>query len=633
MKKLFLTSVLSLCAVCAAFAVDTPWSWDFTNGGEGFTCYDQDGEVPSVTAQKYGFSADGASWIFGTIEKEYVAMSNSSHKKATATAEDWLITPAITLGEGNTLSFDAYTVAYSNTQRVATVDVKLSTTGVAVEDFTTVLLADELITEGNFGVDLSAYAGQTVYIAIINKSRGKDMLVVDNLFVGVLPIATVKAQYTRLQENAATGQRIAVELTAGYGDAVTSIDATLTCGDFTTRHAEENLTIEAGADYIFQFDEVLPAPTAGEGQFFEVSVLVNGTETVTAQGEIITQAYQPTKRVVCEEQTGTWCGWCVRGHVFMEQMDEMYPDTYIGIASHINDIMQYYDYSNYFSTSTGGGAGAPLGRVQRDQATAQCDPSDFPTLYNDYINTPALADIAISAEWIDDTKSGILLTTNTTFALNARNLDTRLEYVIVEDDVNQPGNNNYDQTNYYAGGQYGQMGDYENKANPVPAAEMFYDDVVRYVVTDHLGEGIIGSVPTKIEKGVTYTHWAEVTSIPANIFNIDKCVFIVLLLDFETGMILNAAKCNTIADPTSVEAVEQDAASRAYATDGGVRVEVNADAQVEVNVYAADGRLVYAAAPRYVSGKSVVDCRVAGRGVYLVNVVCDGVAKTHKVVL
>ena len=133
--------------------------------------------------------------------------------------------------------------------------------------------------------------------------------------------------------------------------------------------------------------------------------------------------------------------------------------------------------------------------------------------------------------------------------------------------------------------------------------------------------------------GVTYTHWAEVTTIPANIFNIDKCEFIVLLLDFETGMILNAAKCNKVNDPPSVDAVEQDAASRAYATNGGVRVEVNADAQVEVNVYSADGRLVYAAAPRYVSGKSAIDCRGAGQGVYLVNVVCDGVAKTHKVVL
>ena len=628
MKKIFLSSVLSLCTVCVALAVNTPWSWDFTQGGEGFTCYDQDGEVPSVTAQKYGFAAEGASWIFGTQNKDYVAMSNSSHKKATATAEDWLITPAITLGDADVLSFDAFTVAYSDTKRVATIDVLLSTTGIAVEDFTNTLLKSQTVESGNFGANLSEYAGKTVYIAIVNKSRGKDMVVVDNLFVGVLPIATAKANYTRLQANAAVGQTISVDLTAGRSEQVTSIDATLTCGDFSTQFVDNAVSVEPGAVYSFQFAEALPKPTAGEGQVFDIEILVNGVETITTQGEIITQAYQPTKRVLCEEQTGTWCGYCPRGHVYMERMDEEYPDTYIGIASHINDIMQYYDYAQYL----GWGGSAPMGRVQRDNATTGCDPMDFPTLYKEYINTPALADIAITAEWKDESKSEILLTTNTTFALNAGNFTTRLEYIIVEDDVNQPDNANYDQSNYFAGGQYGQMGGYELKTNPVPASEMYYDDVVRYVITGDLGEGIAGSVPTQIEKGVTYKHWVE-TSVPANVFNVENCEFIVLLLDFETGMVLNAAKCNTIADPSSVEAVVADAASRAYATEGGVRVEVNADAQVEVNVYAADGRLVYAAAPRYVSGKSVVDCRVAGHGVYLVNVVCDGVAKTHKVVL
>jgi signal peptidase I len=104
-------------------------------------------------------------------------------------------------------------------------------------------------------------------------------------------------------------------------------------------------------------------------------------------------------------------------------------------------------------------------------------------------------------------------------------------------------------------------------------------------------------------------------------------------IDFETGIVLNAAKCGTINDPTSVEDVCQEYATRAYATATGVRVEVNADALTEVNVYAADGRLVYAAAPRRVAGRSLIDCPIEGQGVYLVNVVCDGVAKTHKVVL
>ena len=631
MKKVFLAALLLVAGVTASSAAEVAFEWDFSKGGEGFVCYDQDGKTPNPSAQSFGFPAENASWIFGELFKNSVAVSNSSHKPM-GRAEDWLITPAVAIEEGYSFTFDAMTVAYTNTQKVASVTVKVSTTGTAVEDFTDVLL--DRVEAGaewsTLGVNLSAYAGKTIYIAVINESLSKDALVVDNFFVGIPPIAKLAISYTRIQENVSAGQRISGKVTSGFTEAVTSIDATLTCGDFTTTRSFSELDIALGGAYQFQFNESLPAPTAGVGQVFEVSVVINGKETITETGEIVTQAFQPAKRVVCEEQTGTWCGWCIRGHVYMEKMDEQYPDTYIGIASHLGDVMQHNAYANYTSSTFGGGA--PIGGVQRDPGAAGCDPSQFPSLYKTYIKTPALADISIAAEWKDDTKQSILLHTSTTFALSANNFDTRLEYVIVEDDVNQPGNSLYDQANYYAGGGQGAMGGYESKTDPVPAADMYYDDVVRHVITDEVGLGLKGSVPTKIEQGETYNHWAEM-SIPKNVFEIDNCEFIVLLLDNETGIILNAAKCSTINPPTSVEAVEADNATRAYVANNGVRVEVNADAQVEVNIYAADGRLVYAAAPRRVNGASVIDCPVAGRGVYLVNVVCDGVAKTHKVVL
>ena len=632
MKKLLLSSLFFIGSLSLASAYEAPYLCDFSDGGADFTCYDMDGGEPNTSAQKKGFPLTDASWIFGTVDKEYVAMSNSTHTKTSVAAEDWLISPAITLTADNVLNFKAFTVSYGAAVRVATIDAKLSTTGVAVEDFTIDLFEKVNVTDDMYGADLSAYAGQTVHIAIINKSRSKDMLVIDDFFVGNLPLATVQPRYVKKQENASAGQRIAVDLIAGFSDPVTSFVATLTCGDFSTTHAQDGLSLLPGETYSFQFDEALPAPTPGEGQYFEVSVLVNGEGTCVGDGEIITQAYQPTKRIVCEEQTGTWCQWCPRGHVYMELMDEKYPDTYIGIASHINDIMQNYDYATYLDAALKANGGAPLGRVQRDNSS-KCDPMDFPAKYNDYINTPAWADIAIEAEWKDDTKQEIILAAHTTFALTARNFATRLEFIVVEDDVHQPNNPLYKQQNAFAGGGKGQMGGYESKTNPVPADEMYYDDVVRYTITsDELGEGIYGSVPTAVEKGVTYTYWATMP-VPTNIFEIENCEFIVLLLDFETGIVLNAAKCGTINDPTSVEDVCQENATRAYATATGVRVEVNADALAEVNVYAADGRLVYAAAPRRVAGRSLIDCPIEGQGVYLVNVVCDGVAKTHKVVL
>lgn len=635
MKKLTLIASLLFCGLSLNVAAETAFEWDFTNGLEGFTIYDEDGRKPNSNAVQFGFDPEGSSWIWVAQDKNYCAASNSSFQQM-GEASDWLITPAIKVGESNVLSFDAATVGYKQgVVKIGDFSVFISTTGNAVEDFTTALAENEMPEKDwqNFGYDLSDYAGQTVYIAIVNVGKTKDALLVDNLFVGNIAMADITPVYTRMQEVLSYGQRVTVDMKVGYIENVTSIEATLTCGDFTTTRTISDINLETGSEYSFQFNDALPAPTAGVPQAFEISALLNGKETVKAKGEILSQAYQPAKRVVCEEQTGTWCKWCVRGHVMMEEMEELYPDTYIGIASHINDVMQNYDYSSYFSSiaeiyvGSQDKNGAPYGRVNRHSAI--CDPQDFKQYYQSYIDRPAYADITLAAEMTADKK--IKLTTTTTFALSASNLETRLEYIVLEDDINVPGNNNYNQYNGYAGGSYGEMGGYENKPAIVLAADMFYDDVVRRVVSDEVGQGIIGSVPTAITQGEAYTHSIEM-DVPTSVMVLDNCKFVVLLLDFATGEVLNAAKCTTLNYPEAVEKVAGDNA-RVYAAGGNVRVELNATAQVEVNVYATDGTLVYAAAPCQVNGQATIECPVAMRGVYLVNVVCDGAAHTYKVVL
>ncbi len=635
MKKLTLIASLLFCGLSLNVAAETAFEWDFTNGLEGFTIYDEDGRKPNSNAVQFGFDPEGSSWIWVAQDKNYCAASNSTFQKM-GEASDWLITPAIKIGESNVLSFDAATVGYKQgVVKIGDFSVFISTTGNAVEDFTTALAENEMPEKDwqNFGYDLSDYAGQTVYIAIVNVGKTKDALLIDNLFVGNIAMADITPVYTRMQEVLSYGQRVTVDMKVGYIENVTSIEATLTCGDFTTTRTISDINLETGSEYSFQFNDALPAPTAGVPQAFEISVLLNGKETVKAKGEILSQAYQPAKRVVCEEQTGTWCKWCVRGHVMMEEMEELYPDTYIGIASHINDVMQNYDYSSYFSSiaeiyvGSQDKNGAPYGRVNRHSAI--CDPQDFKQYYQSYIDRPAYADITLAAEMTAD--KNIKLTTTTTFALSASNLETRLEYIVLEDDINVPGNANYNQYNGYAGGSYDAMGGYENKPAIVPAADMFYDDVVRRVVSDEVGQGIIGSVPTAITQGEAYTHSIEM-DVPTSVMVLDNCEFVVLLLDFATGEVLNAAKCSTLNYPEAVEKVADDNA-RVYAAGGNVRVELNATAQVEVNVYATDGTLVYAAAPRQVNGQAAIEYPVAMRGVYLVNVVCDGAAHTYKVVL
>lgn len=628
-KRLLPLAGLLLCGMSALNA-QTAYECDFSDGMEGFTTYDIDGRTPNSAAQQYGF-APGIAWQVMQVDRNPAAVSNSSYTPI-GLAEDWLITPAIVVGEGQTLTFESQTVSLSTTTKIGKLDVLVSTTGVETTDFTNVLDENLSIRSdlAKYSYDLSAFAGQTIYIAFVNVSMNKDFLVIDDIFVGIPPVAEMTLSYQRLQENAAAGQRLSGTVTAGGATTITEYTATLTCGDFTTSRTYEGLSVEPNASHTFTFNESLPAPTPGEPQNFTVSVTINKGETIQEEGCILSQAYQPTKRVVVEELTGTWCGFCVRGIYYMEQMNENYPDNFIGIAVHGGDPMQVNSYMNYLSSYT---IGYPFCMAMRDTGT-EGDPQSMPTFYNTHINKPGWADVSIYAEWADENKTSIHTQTSTTFATTGSDIGMQLALVIIENDVNKPGDSNYNQSNSYSGGGYGPMGGFENLPASIPAAQMYYQEVAR-AIYDDIETGIIGSIPDNVERDVTYKYYREL-NLPSNVLVSENCQVVALLIDVQSGKIVNAAKCDISDYNSAVTATKGDAfASRAYRTGDGIRVEADltTSATTTVEVYAMDGTLVYKASPRKAEGLTTIDCPVKGRGAYIVRVTADGNVQTHKVIL
>ena len=73
---------------------------------------------------------------------------------------------------------------------------------------------------------------------------------------------------------------------------------------------------------------------------------------------------QPAKRVLLEQFTGAWCGWCPDGTVFLDSILAKYPDKVIGVKLHYGDAMEtaetYLVNSAYAMT-----AGWPSGAVDR----------------------------------------------------------------------------------------------------------------------------------------------------------------------------------------------------------------------------------------------------------------------------
>ena len=95
MKKTLLFAGMLLCGAPVLLA-QTAFEWDFSDGMEGFTTYDIDGKTPNSAAQQYGFEP-GIAWQVMQVDFNPAAVSNSSYTPI-GLAEDWLITPAITVG-------------------------------------------------------------------------------------------------------------------------------------------------------------------------------------------------------------------------------------------------------------------------------------------------------------------------------------------------------------------------------------------------------------------------------------------------------------------------------------------------------------------------------------------------------
>ena len=86
---------------------------------------------------------------------------------------------------------------------------------------------------------------------------------------------------------------------------------------------------------------------------------VNGKENAAASvtgtiDQLVVAQSAETKRVVEEEFTGLWCGWCPQGMVGMQLAEKNFGDKYIGIAVHKDDAM---------SGSNSGGYSTILGKV------------------------------------------------------------------------------------------------------------------------------------------------------------------------------------------------------------------------------------------------------------------------------
>lgn len=123
--------------------------------------------------------------------------------------EDLLITPAIAVTAALTDQFSFY-AGIQGTFWTEAYEVRLSTTGVAAEDFTVLLDAGTVTNDATVGdykkyvYNLTPYVGQTVYIAIVATDTDRFYLYIDDAVSDALPTCIAPSALSALVTSATT---------------------------------------------------------------------------------------------------------------------------------------------------------------------------------------------------------------------------------------------------------------------------------------------------------------------------------------------------------------------------------------------------------------------------------------------
>lgn len=306
--------------------------------------------------------------------------------------------------------------------------------------------------------------------------------------------------------------------------------------------------------------------------------------------------FMPTKKILAEEGTGTWCGWCPRGAVYMDSMAKTHPNNFSLIAVHNGDPMVVAAYDSYLGTKIGG---YPSMLIDRRE---ELDPSDLFDVYNEQKDYFGYADITLTD--VPASGFGYSLKATVKPAINLSG-DYRLAMVLVEDDV-KGTESGYAQANYYSGGAAGPMGGYETKPSKVPAADMVYNHVARMIVPGV--NGAAGSLPATMTAGTNYDY-TFTTTIPQP-YRRNEMHAVVMLIRSSDGVVLNTQNktvpvgiSNVAAALEAVRIVPNPATDKAT-----VRFTVTENTTANVMVYDMTGRVVFSTtAADFATGAHTID--------------------------
>lgn len=543
----------SLPVIPPVLTDDVLFSCDFQGDADMdmFLTYDLDQLTPSSLMNSLGFRK-GTAWLGefrDTYTSENCFAGATSNYVPAGKADDWLVLkdPINVPSEGYVLLWKSQSLDLVKKDGL---NIYISTEGnVAPTNFSaqpvfTIEEEDAGKTENtdgewiNHSISLDDYVGKDIWFAFANQSEDKMMICLDEIEIRKRTQITFESKTVRMTTSG--NLEIKGVITAKENTVNNFKAYYLTASGDSFGEEFKDLSVAPGQSYEFSISKHM---NAGDdiGSFvpYQFWVEANGA-TVLIKDSVAVVPFEPIHKVVIEEGTGQWCGYCPLGILAFEYLLPKYKEQLIAIAVHNNDVMTVAEYDKGL-----GFQAFPNGKVNRkatcSPTTASYEFEGSGTFHDGLVKELAIipeAEVRLTNASMN--ADIISLKSETRFLLNPTSNNYRLAYVVISNGYKAAGaqvNNLYSTSKYETFGKFGLGGEYGQ-----PYVEnLLYDEVACGIFPSFNGaEGIIPDQPVLNE---VYTHDFEIDLKSGKNINSDvELELIVMLINGKDGSIVNADK-------------------------------------------------------------------------------------------
>lgn len=551
MKKALLFLAAALTIGMAAKA-QTAFSEDFNNVA--------DGNIPSGWVT-YGDGLTNHYTSPATLNDSWSALQQAmvciTWTEESSPVDRWLVTPQITVPTSNPmLLFDIMGVNYGPESPYAeSLKIMVSTTDNQKASFTVLNDLGNLPAGNNtFAVDLSAYAGQQVYLAFACYTADGMYIFLDNVEVRTVAansIAAVSASApTWTAQNSNANVSLTVRNTGSAALAAFDVTYTVNGGDEQTLNVT-GVDVASFTTYTYTFP--VQMTTLGVAL---VNITVSNPNNDTDADEsdnstsCETNVYDPattTQRTsLLEHFTTAKCQYCPGGHERLEQAMNGFEDRICWVAHHVgfgtddmtisesNQIMNLYNTTGTWApamTLDRNGDFA-IGAEEGGVVGSVGDVSDIVAQFTDATSTPAFVTVELSNLNYDPQSRQLSVTVSGSFVSDFAGTEPRLSLYITQDGI------------------YGVQAD---AATQSYIQHYEHNHVIRACVSNVWGDQ---NVFTSTTAGSTYSKTYTYT-LPTK-FSANKCRLIAFVNDYGPDMmhrtVANATKSGYLMtgdDPTT----------------------------------------------------------------------------------